>query len=105
MRKKLAPIIEKYENDPKIVFVNICVDKNITLWKTSIKSGIYSHSGEVLLYTGGFGAEHPFLKYYNFIGFPSMLIVDKDGNLISANPPDPRLDNGARLLELIRQNL
>jgi peroxiredoxin len=89
LSKNLSPIIDKYKNDPKIVFINVCVDKNIASWKSSIKSGIYSHTGEVLLYTAGLGADHPFLKYYKFISFPSMLIVDRFGNLVTANPIRP----------------
>jgi thiol-disulfide isomerase/thioredoxin len=66
-----------------IAFVSVCLDKNAETWKRSIKSGLYTHDGYFDLYTNGLGFEHPFIEFYNFQGAPQLMVVSKDGRLVS----------------------
>ena len=71
------------------MFITVSVDKDQATWKQSILSGKYSAAHSINLFTDGQGDQHPLLKFYNYHGFPQLLVIDKQGKIISANPPRP----------------
>ncbi|WP_413670094.1 TlpA family protein disulfide reductase [Mucilaginibacter sp. Mucisp86] len=86
-----APVLdslEKLYGDKEIVFIAISVDGTKKLWQKGI--GIYSSKNAVQLYTNGLAANHPLIKYYRVGSYPTIVIIDKEGKLISAHAPDPR---------------
>lgn len=89
LAKELSPIIEKLKSNPNIQFISVNVDRNREKWLKSLQSDQYANKNELNLYTSDLGSDHPFLKYYNFKSFPSILIIDAFGNVITANPPSP----------------
>jgi len=102
LKKMMEPIISYYKKK-EVVFITISVDKSIEFWKEKgIKSGLYTHKGGIDLITNGQGQNAPIVKHYNLTGYPSLLIIDKKGKLISASPPRPSSnDNIAKLKSLI----
>lgn len=102
LKEWMEPIIQLYDKD-EVVFVTISIDKSVEVWKEQgIKSGLYTHTGGVDLFTNGQGWNAPVVKRYNLTSVPSLLIIDKKGKLISASPPRPNSDeNTDRLKQLI----
>lgn len=88
--KVLLPIIEGYKNNDKIVFVSISIDgsKNKQIWLKSIEKGIYTGKDEINLIAEGKNDE--LIKHYNIQGYPKLILISAEGNVITTNPPDPR---------------
>lgn len=99
-------IVESYKNNNDIVFITVCEDRNKEQWVKSLISGKYTSPGTINLYTNGLGTNHPMLKYYNFMGAPQQLIIDKKGNLITLNAPHPNNEiNRNKFIKLINDHL
>lgn len=100
----LKKIIQHFQNSQRdIVFLSVNVDTNREKWLAGLELGIYTTEGQIDLYTNGEGTMHPLIAHYNFSSFPQLLLIGKDGKLITANPPDPRKDDGKKLIELIEK--
>lgn len=76
-------------NDEDVVVISINVDKNELQWKESIKSGLYTHEGYINLNASSSGSRHQILNHYSIIGFPQLVIIDREGKIISSTPPTP----------------
>lgn len=99
MAKAMKPIADHFKNDTNVVFLSINVSETKESWKAGLDAGIYTFPGALHLSTYGHSSrEHPLLKYYNYTGFPKLLLIDKRGNIISTNPPNPGTENGSELL-------
>lgn len=92
MSKNLTPIFEEFGNSEDIVFLNINVDKKKENWVKGVDEGAYSHDQEVLLSTGPSGFNHPIISYYHYYGMPQLMIIDRDGLLVTQNAPRARND-------------
>jgi len=108
MNKEMRKIIDHFK--PKkikdIVFISLSVDKTRKGWINGLKTKEYSQPEQLKLSTYGTSwYDNPFYKHYNFKGAPQLLLIDKKGNIISSGPPDPRLDGGKALIELMEKNL
>ncbi|MBO9634124.1 MAG: redoxin family protein [Chitinophagaceae bacterium] len=89
--KAMAPVMDELEEEMKsenIRFVSVSVDDK-KYWLEGI--GKYSGKNTLQLYTEGKEQQHPFIKHLNLYGYPQLIVVDKDGNIVGV-PPDPRLD-------------
>lgn len=97
-----------------IVFLSISVDKNKLKWmqsltKNAAKSELnpwagkyYSSPGTVTLYCGETGSNNDFVKLYNpENAYPSLLLIDTNGKLVSKDPPRPEIDR-EKLIRLIK---
>lgn len=82
-------VIDKYKTNKNIVFMTVCTDENKEMWLKSVASGKYTSVETINLYTNGLGTAHPLWSYYGYIGAPQQLIIDKDGMVITSNPPRP----------------
>lgn len=87
--KSMSPLIKRYSGNTEIIFINVNVDKEKTVWLKSLNEELYADKSEISLYTEGLSVNHPFLKFYNFVSFPQFLIVDQFSNIISTNPVRP----------------
>lgn len=106
LSKNMKPIIHHFEGNNDVVFITVNVDKDTDAWKKAIKTGDYTSDESINLNTNGEGHTHEMLMYYNFRGYPQMVIIDKKGDIVSANPPRPsNTENTLRLLDLIRTAL
>jgi thiol-disulfide isomerase/thioredoxin len=103
----MVPELDKLKNyfkDSDIVFVSIAVDGSVEQTKQGI--GKFSSAGSILLYANGEGTNHPILAYYKVNSFPTLVLIDKRGRIISARAPDPRQQSSKlKLYELITSNL
>lgn len=89
LTRNMKPIIETFQSDSSVVFVSINIDKSRTTWINSVRSHLYTHSGGIDLYTDGQGYTHPLIKNYNVNAYPKLIIIDKDGRIVSSTPPRP----------------
>lgn len=94
----LKVLSEKYTSD-KVVFVTVCADKDIIQWKKAIATDEWPAAVQVN--TEGKGFDHKIIKYYSIHEYPTLILIDKYGKLISARAPDPRIDKGDALNRLI----
>lgn len=92
-----ADIVKKYSRDTSVIFISINVDRSRARWLAALEQGIYTHTQELNLYTGGLGIDHPFVKYYHFVSFPRLILIDREGKVVSTNPPRPYDRQTARL--------
>lgn len=99
LAKDLIPVVRAFSGRPDVVFTSISVDQQKSRWIQSIRKGKYTHPGNLNLYTNGKGIADPFIRYYDFTGFPRQLLIDKRGRMFDI-PPRP--DNEKRLREFIQ---
>jgi len=83
---QLHPIIERYR-DSDVVFLSINTDKSKKLFLDGVKSGLYGGAGVQFGWTGALALFHPMLQYYNFTSFPQAIVINKQGVIVSVNPP------------------
>ena len=75
---ELIPDLHKYFKDTKeVVFVNLCLESNTEQWKQTIAK--HQIKGENYYLDGN--ASKLFMAENNLSGFPSYLIIDKDGKI------------------------
>lgn len=99
MAKNIHPLIEKYGNDPNIVFLSINVNPSLKHWESGLISNLYSHEKELQLNVGQVGTQHPLLKYYKYYGVPQLMLIDKNGHLVTSNAPRARNQEEYNALE------
>jgi len=97
--KSIEPI---FNRDTNFVFLSICVDPAKSTWLQSLRRWIYSTPDRINLFTNQRGMEDPLIKYYDIFGYPTLMMIDKKGNLSSARLPDPRTNKGEPLIKAIR---
>ena len=92
------PLVEEtFKNRSDIQFVSISIDKDKRLWLRSIDKNpsgkTYTHfttSTTTYLYTAGTGDNNAFIKkYVSEGGYPSLLIIDREGRVFSSTPSRP----------------
>jgi thiol-disulfide isomerase/thioredoxin len=100
----LGPLAEKYKDNKDVVFLSICIDKEMEKWKDSVKKGRYTFDNSIKLYTGGKGRNHPIMTDYTVSGCPTVLLISKSGRILSI-PDSIRNDNGRSLENAIANEL
>lgn len=108
LAEHMKPIIASYKPNSQVVFITVCVDKDKKTWLKSLKEGKYSSRDELNLYTGGSGSDHPLVTHYNVKGFPFLLIISKEGKVLSTAPPRPSKNvagSSEAFKDLINKNL
>jgi thiol-disulfide isomerase/thioredoxin len=102
---KLKTVEERFKNDPRVMFISISSDKNIELWKSSLRGGLYTTSPDELnLFTNGHGMSDPLYKKTNTYSAPTLKLIDANGNWCE-NPIDCRFDDGKDLTAKIGKAL
>lgn len=89
--KQMVPFLEQLEKEidnKNIKFISIGIDKRES-WLKGI--GRYSSPNSLQLFTNGRSNDHPMMKYLNIYSYPRLIVVDRDGKILSA-PPDPRFN-------------
>lgn len=89
LNKKMRPISEYFTGNDKVVFVTVNIDKDRDEWKSSLISEKYTHKGSIDLFTDGSNFKSPIIKHYNIVGYPTLILIDPSGNIITGNPPRP----------------
>lgn len=99
--RKIEPIFK----NSNLVFLSISIDRDINTWKKSVKGGHYTAPGRINLYTDQRGPEDPFIKYYDIFGYPTLMMINSKGTLVSARIPDPRNEEGKLFIEAVKAGL
>lgn len=100
-------VAQYFKNRKDIVYISMeGVAHDFHVFEKSAKSGLYGFNKSIYAWTGGIGEHHPLLLYYQYNAYPNLLVIGKDGNIISANPEKP-LDKERRgnFIALIEKNL
>lgn len=97
------PEVEKVFSDRSdLIFLSVSIDSEKNKWLKSISKYSnpdvinpfagkhYSGENTVYLYTGGKGTNDEFIKRYVSVGYPVLLIIDRDGNIENASPSRPK---------------
>jgi thiol-disulfide isomerase/thioredoxin len=81
----LAKLVEKYKDNPKVQFISISIDENVDAWKRMINRDHpawpqYNIQGDVA---------KTFSQQWGISGIPRFIMIDKDGNIFSADATRP----------------
>jgi peroxiredoxin len=82
-KTSLSEAEQHYKNNPDVVFITICIDKEKNKWLASLEKERYTSKTSQNLYTEGFGDKHPVIKQYNITAYPQPLVIGKRGELLS----------------------
>lgn len=83
-----------------LVVVSININKDVPLWKKSVKRGLYTQEGYINLNTQGLGRQHALLNHYSITAFPQLVVIDRTGKIVSSTPPTPIKKN--EVMELVK---
>lgn len=103
----IPPVMKKIMKHLKkrrdVVYLSVSVDRSKEIWEKGLKSGLYTLPGQIHVKTKESNSKmtDPFILNYNIIGYPKVMVIGKNGILLSANPVDPRNDQGENILSLI----
>lgn len=89
LAQRMKPVVEKFAGNSNMVFIGVNVDRSRNTWLQTLRSGEYTHASALNVFTAGSGTNHPMVKYYNIRGFPALILIDKQGRLVSLSPPLP----------------
>lgn len=106
LAKNMKSIVASYKSNPKVVFVTVSIDKKRDGWLKSLDSELYSNKDEINLYTNGLGSYHPLIQHYKISAYPCLLLISKDGEIITTEPPRPtKQENIEPFKQLIDANI
>nr|WP_237249481.1 TlpA disulfide reductase family protein [Sphingobacterium faecale] len=87
--KELKAMHSELAHMDDVVFLSLSVDRQKDLWLRSLEEGEYTHDQAVNLWIGELAMKHPIAEYYSILGYPQLMIVDKEGNLAVRNAIRP----------------
>ena len=96
---------KKYRQDTSIVFISVSIDENKEQWIKSVQSAKYTSPDAINLYTAGLGQEAPVIKYYQIQAYPTPMLIDRKGNILSTSFKLLKEDGLEALLEKIDEAL
>lgn len=98
--------IDKFRDDPSVVFVNISTEKDNATWRKKVLSKRDKAKNVVYVYTGGMGSNHPVNRDYVVTNSPAIWVIDSSGKVINASPViDFTEDNGDKLALFIQEKI
>lgn len=84
-KKVISRLEDQYAHREDFQIITISADNSEELWQKGVKSGLYNSPETINLYAMGKAHRHPFFRRYNIYGFPSKLILDRQGNIYKAS--------------------
>lgn len=97
-------LVEKYRNDPDVVFVSVSLNRKRELWDRHRDSGIFVSKDMLHLWTGreDRASEHPYLSYFNITSAPQLQVIDKNGKLTGLGISDRTCEGISAEIEKLR---
>lgn len=96
LNKAMQPIIKRFRDNPKVVFITVNNDRNKKYWFRSIVSGEYTHKETINLYGGteqSYGCNgQELLKTYDITSFPKIMLI-RDRKVLEVNVQKPSIQN------------
>ncbi|WP_313420023.1 TlpA family protein disulfide reductase [Sphingobacterium multivorum] len=106
LSRALKDILATYEGKEKIKQVTVNVDKDFSTFVAGVRTGDYTSPKTLDLHIGPDGYQHEMLIKYNYYGFPQLMLIDRDGNLVSAFVPKPTDDEKRKeFIQLLNSHL
>jgi cytochrome oxidase Cu insertion factor (SCO1/SenC/PrrC family) len=90
----LAEVEPKYAANPDMVFISISVDRYKEQWLKTLQQGEYTSNNTINLYTNGERTNHPLIKYYNILSYPSLMLIDRKGRIFKFASKETRSKEG-----------
>jgi len=90
------------KNNKDFAVLSVSIDKKKEKWIQGISTGKLSSYNYLNVSTGPKGVDHPFLKHYNINYIPFLLLVDKEGKIITKIAG---FESTAELIEIIKSAL
>lgn len=90
----MEKLVERFQGNDKVLFISISVDENVKAWKTMIENdkpqwAQYNIHGEV---------NKQFSSDWGITGIPRFIMIDKDGNIFSADATRPSNEETAQTI-------
>ncbi|RZJ90386.1 MAG: hypothetical protein EOO20_08305 [Chryseobacterium sp.] len=108
LNRLMEPIAKHFRLNKDVIFLSINAVDKYDRFISGVREGKYGAEQSIYGYTNGLGLDHPMIVYYQYKhkGFPNLLIIGKDGRVISSNPQWP-LDQQRRenFIKLIQKHL
>jgi thiol-disulfide isomerase/thioredoxin len=87
---KVLSKVEQEMQGQNVAFLAISIDAGKESWIKSVKGGRYTSDLATNLYTGGAGGKHKLLTHYGIDSFPTLIVVDPEGNIANFNSKELR---------------
>lgn len=101
MKEVLTPVSEDFKDDSRVVFLTVSTDTREMLAKVLEKADFMpEHS--LKLYTDGLRFDHPLIKYFGIVAYPTPILVGKDGRIVASGA---QLKTKDALVEYIKEAL
>ena len=98
----LKNIAKNYRTED-FVILTVCADKKREQWMQAIAHA--EGLPAIYCYTEGKGFDHPLIRHYAIHAYPTLVLLDRQGKLVTPRAPDPRDDQGQALNSLIKATL
>ncbi len=80
----MGKLMDYFHHDSSIVLLSISIDRTKARWFRHIND--FVAPGALMVTTGAMGEQDPLIKYYDIYGYPTLIVVDKKGKIISFDP-------------------
>lgn len=103
---QMKPVYDQLATNPNVAFVSIAVDSKREDWLRGLRSGEYTHPGQINLYTAKdkliTGNVSQIEAFYGIIAFPQLFLINPYGNIITTTVKRPI--NVEKLVTLIESH-
>ena len=91
----MAKLVERFKGNDKVLFISISVDENVEAWKKMIEAD----KPEWAQYNIHGKTNQQFSADWGITGIPRFIMIDKDGNIFSADATRPSNEETAKTIE------
>lgn len=97
LSQSLESVLPVYKQRDMIKHITINVDKTFERFLTGVRSGEYTGKNTLNLWIGKEGSYHEMIDKYNYYGFPQLMLVDRDGKLVTPFLSTPTTEQKTQL--------
>lgn len=90
----LSEVEKQYSGRKDLQFMTVSIDLDKDLWFKSLKSGDYADESSINMYTNGEGGANKFIQYYNIRSYPSLMLIDRKGQIFKFSGMEMRTKEG-----------
>lgn len=102
LNENMKPIKETLKSKKDLIFANVSIDPDFENWKKSVRTGAYTDTSDVSLYTMGKKSSHPLVKFFNVMSYPRQVIIDREMRIVETHVPRVGTEeNNKAFLDLI----
>ncbi len=94
-----------FKNNPNVVFITVSIDSSRERWIKGLKSGDYTSSDAINLYTNGQGSQHPIVKQFYVSGYPYPVLIGKNGEIMNNDSTELWAKGGDGLINTLTKSL